>query len=290
MKQQNREDFSLKNKKRLTEKINSIYKRQNWLRLSVSNRLGYFTAMALILTLSIKIMSLGELAVSQPIHNVEEAQTNKVLILAQEEEEGALEEEFSREEEFSEEEVSREEEASSEEASEEEFSREEASREEASEEASEEEASEEEVSGEEEASEEEVSEEEFFLEKEKEALEEEIDERIEEWESQKRGSEISHSFSAILTILLTIAITLLGTGLFEIPYGRLLLLIFGIIAVLIQLNSSIFLLEKSMGGYRILVEQGVTLKNKLEYVRTEEQLAEVREHFQEVVLEALDLE
>ena len=287
MNQRNRENFSLKNKKQLTEKINSLYKRQNWLRLSGSNRFGYFTAIALILTLLIKFMSPGELAVSQPILNFEEAQTNKTLILAQEEkevsEEEASEEEVSGEEfsgeEFSEEEVSGEE-VSGEEFSEEEFSEEEAS---------EEEVSEEEAS-EEEASEEEVSEEEFFLEKEKEALEEEIDERIEEWESQKRGSEISHSFSAILTILLTIAITLLGTGLFEIPYGRLVLLIFGIIAVLIQLNSSIFLLEKSMGGYRILVEQGATLKNKLEYVRTEEQLAEVREHFQEVVLEALDLE
>ena len=121
----------------------------------------------------------------------------------------------------------------------------------------------------------------------KKSLEEEINERYEEWESDKTSSEISHSVSAIATILMTIVITLLGAGLFQLPYRRTIILVLGLIAVFIQLNINVFLLEKSLAGYDILAEQGSTLKDKLETVETEEELNEVREQFQELVLESL---
>jgi hypothetical protein len=156
---------------------------------------------------------------------------------------------------------------------------------------SEESITEEEVQPQEEVTEEAVpSEEELPFEEAKKSLEEEIDERYEEWESQKTRSEISHSISAIATILMTVVIVLLGSELFELPYKRLIILILGIITVLIQLNINIFLLEKSLAGYEILAEQGLTLKSKLESVNTDEELTEIREQFQELILESIKIE
>ncbi|VEP16360.1 conserved membrane hypothetical protein [Hyella patelloides LEGE 07179] len=134
------------------------------------------------------------------------------------------------------------------------------------------------------------SEEELPFEEAKKSLEEEIDERYEEWESEKTSSEISHSISAIATILTTIFIALLGTGILHIPYNRTVILVLGIITVFIQLNINVFLLDKTLAGYEILAEQGLSFKDKLESVETEEQLQEVREQFQELVLESLILE
>ncbi len=293
MNQQNREKFSLKNKKQLKGKTKSQYRKQNRLKLIINDQFGYLTSIVLILTLFITIITPAHLAVSQPlIDNLVENHPNQVLFLAQEE----LEEETSTEEleeETSTEEL--EEEASTEELEEEastEESEEEASAEESEEEASAEE-SEEEASteeSEEEASSEESEESELSFEEAKKVLEEEMDERFEEWESKKRGSQISHSFSAITTIVLTILITLLGTGLFQIPFGRMVILIMGIIAVLIQFHASVFLLEKSLGGYEILKEQGSIFQNRLESVKTEEELVEIEEQFQELILESVDLE
>lgn len=152
-----------------------------------------------------------------------------------------------------------------------------------------------EVSPKEEAQPEESSQEEARPEKElpleeaKKSLEEEINERYEEWESQRTGSEISHSISAIMTIVMTVFIALLGTGLLVLPHRRLIIIILAIISVLIQLNVNVFLLEKSLGGYKILEEQGLILKNKLKSASTDEELTEIREQFQELVLESIDI-
>ena len=124
----------------------------------------------------------------------------------------------------------------------------------------------------------------------KKSLQEEIDERYEEWESEKTGSEISHSLSAIATILMTSFITLLGMGVLQIPYQRTIILFLGIVTIFVQLNINVFLLDKTLAGYEILAEQGRTLQEKLESVETEEQLTEVREQFQELVIESLIIE
>ncbi len=134
------------------------------------------------------------------------------------------------------------------------------------------------------------SEEKLPLEEEKKSLEEKINERYEEWESQRTASEISHSISAIATIVMTVLIGLLGTGLLTLPHRRLIIIILAIITVLIQLNLNIFLLEKSLGGYQILEEQSLILKNKLKSANTDEELAEIREQFQELVIESINIE
>ena len=121
-------------------------------------------------------------------------------------------------------------------------------------------------------------------------MEEKIDEHYEEWKSRKTSVQISHSFTAITTIILTIVITLIGTGLFVVPSGRILVMILGVIAVLIQLHSNIFLLGKSLGGYRVLEEQGLIIKEQLESVETEEELEELNELFNELVLDSINLE
>lgn len=148
----------------------------------------------------------------------------------------------------------------------------------------------------EEAPAEENSQEETKLEKElpleevKKSLEEEISERYEEWESRRTGSEISHSISAIATIIMTVFIALLGTGLLALPHRRLIIIILAVITVLIQFNINIFVLEKSLGGYHILEEQGSILKNKLKTASTDEEITEVEEQFQELVLESINIE
>jgi DNA mismatch repair ATPase MutL len=134
------------------------------------------------------------------------------------------------------------------------------------------------------------SEQKLPLEEEKKSLEEKINERYEEWESQRTASEISHSISAIATIVMTVLIGLLGTGLLTLPHRRLIIIILAIITVLIQLNLNIFLLEKSLGGYQILEEQSLILKNKLKSANTDEELAEIREQFQELVIESINIE
>ena len=74
------------------------------------------------------------------------------------------------------------------------------------------------------------------------------------------------------------------------PYRRSAILVIGIITVLIQLNNNVFLLEKSLVGYDILKEQSLILKNKLEEVETEEELREIREQFQELKLESIEID
>ncbi len=301
MNQNNRQDFSLNNKKRLKEKINGSYQSRQWLRLSHWNRFAYLTLTACILTFILTLfspawLSTGKSVAYSPVTNG----INERLILAQEETEEPREENQERKEQI--EESTTEEEAES--AEEEVESREEEveSREEEAESAEEKaESAEEEVESREEeveSREEEVesreeeaeSEGEFSFEEAKESLEEEIDERYEEWESKKTISQISHSISAFATILMTVIITLFGTDLFEIPYKKLIIVVLGVITVLIQLNVNVFLLEKSLAGYEILADQGLTLKGKLEYVRTDEELKEVREQFQELILESIAIE
>jgi hypothetical protein len=89
---------------------------------------------------------------------------------------------------------------------------------------------------------------------------------------------------------MTVLIGLLGTGLLTLPHRRLIIIILAIITVLIQLNLNIFLLEKSLGGYQILEEQSLILKNKLKSANTDEELAEIREQFQELVIESINIE
>ena len=259
MNQNNRQDFSLNNKKRLKEKINGSYQSRQWLRLSHWNRFAYLTLTACILTFILTLfspawLSTGKSVAYSPVTNG----INERLILAQEETEEPREENQERKEQI--EESTTEEEA---------------------------ESAEEEVESREEEAE---SEGEFSFEEAKESLEEEIVERYEEWESKKTISQISHSISAFATILMTVIITLFGTDLFEIPYKKLIIVVLGVITVLIQLNVNVFLLEKSLAGYEILADQGLTLKGKLEYVRTEEELKEVREQFQELILESIVIE
>jgi heme/copper-type cytochrome/quinol oxidase subunit 4 len=162
-------------------------------------------------------------------------------------------------------------------------------------ESSQEEAQPEKIS-QEETSSEKTSQEETKLEKElpleevKKSLEEEISERYEQWESRRTGSEISHSISAIATIVMTVFIALLGTGLLALPHRRLIIIILAVITVIVQFNINIFMLEKSLGGYHILEEQGSILKNKLKTASTNEEITEVREQFQELVLESINIE
>jgi chemotaxis protein histidine kinase CheA len=300
MNQHNRQNFSFKKNKQLKKKINGNYRLGQWLKLSHWNKFGYLTLTAFIFTVVVTFLSpawlsIGQSAAYKPLAK----ETNERLILAQEETQQPLEEnqdlQEQIEEKTTEEKVQPQEEATEEEAQpQEEVTEEEVQpQEEVTEEAvpSEESITEEEVQPQEEVTEEAVpSEEELPFEEAKKSLEEEIDERYEEWESQKTRSEISHSISAIATILMTVVIVLLGSELFELPYKRLIILILGIITVLIQLNINIFLLEKSLAGYEILAEQGLTLKSKLESVNTDEELTEIREQFQELILESIKIE
>ncbi|NJM88494.1 MAG: hypothetical protein HC847_16330 [Hydrococcus sp. RU_2_2] len=181
--------------------------------------------------------------------------------------------------------------SSQEETAPEKSSQEEAAPEESSqEEAAPEESSQEETPSEKSPQEEAQPEQKLSLEETRKSLEEEIHERYEEWESQRTGSEISHNLSAISTIIMTVLIALLGTGLVALPHRRLIIIILAILTVLIQFNINIFMLEKSLGGYQILEEQGLTLKNKLKTASTDEELTEVREQFQELVIESINIE
>jgi heme/copper-type cytochrome/quinol oxidase subunit 4 len=289
MNQNNRPDFSLKNKKRVKEKTNGNYKLGQWLRLSHWNRFGYLTLTAFIFTIVVTFLSSAWLPRGESVaYSALTKETNERLILAQEEtqqpreenqdlqkqiEEPATEGEVQREEPATEGEVQREEPAT-----EGEVQREEP-------------ATEGEVQREEPATEGEAqSEEKLPFEEAKKSLEEEIDEIYEEWKSHKKSSEISHAISAITMIVITIFIILLGTGLVELPYKKLIIVILGIITVLIQLNTNIFLLEKSLAGYDILAEQGLTLKSKVASVKTDEELTELREQVQELILESIQLE
>jgi hypothetical protein len=181
--------------------------------------------------------------------------------------------------------------SSQEEAQPEKSSQEEAQPEKSSqEEAQPEKSSQEEAQPEKSSQEEAQSEEELPLSEAKKSLEEEISKKYEEWESQRTSSEISHSFSAITTIVMTVLIAMLGVGLLTLPYGKQMIITFAIIAVLIQFNVNIFLLHKSLGGYKILEKQGITIKSKLVSARTNEELKEIREQFQELVLESINIE
>ena len=252
MNQQNRENLSLNNDKQFKDKINRRFRGESWFRLINRNKFGYFTATVMFLTLFINIISPAKSVFSQSVvYDSDEA-----IILAQEETEEEAEEKPSETEREAKEKPSETEREAEEKPSEEE----------------------------------EEPEEELSFKEEKEALEEEIDEHYEEWKSRKTSIQISHSFSAITTIVLTIVITLVGTGLFVIPSGRIVILILGLITVLIQLNSNIFLLEKNLAGYRLAEEQALMVKEKLESVETKKELIELKETFKELVLEALILE
>ena len=299
MNQQNRELFSRKNNQQFNSKSNSKFKKENWFKLINRNKFGYLTATVMSLTLFAQIFSPAKLALSQStVYDSLEKQTNETFILAQEERESEGEsaereresegESAERERESEGESAERERESEGESAERERESEGESAERERE---SEGESAERERESEGESAEGEgESEEALSFEEEKEALEENIDEHYEEWKSNKTSVQISHSFSAITTIVLTIVITLVGTGLFVIPSGRLIILILGLITVLIQLNSNIFLLQKSLAGYTIVEEQSSFLKEKLETVETEKELEEIKELFRELSLEALSLE
>jgi DNA mismatch repair ATPase MutL len=124
----------------------------------------------------------------------------------------------------------------------------------------------------------------------KESLGEEINERYEEWEALRTTTQIWHSASAIATILMTVLITLLGAGVINLPYRKLTIGILGLITILIQFNVSIFLVEQGIAGYKILGEQGSILRDKLESVSTDEELIEIREQFENLILESTEFE
>ena len=251
MNQKNLDNYSPKNKRIFKKKVTG------W------NRLRYLTLTAFMVSLSLTFFASGWLPIGQSFgYNSQD--TNQEFLIAQEEEREERGEE-TRERESAEERESEERERES----------------------AEERESEERESAEERESEPEG---ELSFEEAKESLEEEIDERYEEWESAKKRNEFSHSISAISTIIMTVIITFLGMEILQPPYRRSAILAIGIITVLIQLNNNIFLLEKSLVGYDILKEQSLILKNKLEEVETEEELKEIREQFQELKLESIEIE
>ncbi|MDJ0898284.1 MAG: hypothetical protein QNJ55_05685 [Xenococcus sp. MO_188.B8] len=308
MNQNNRQNFSLNNRERAKEKIIGNYQPGQWLRLNHWRRFSYLTLAACIVTVVVTFLSPAYSSIGQSVANSPVVEgINEGLILAQEEEVESTEEEAesteeeveSTEEEVesTEEEVeSTEEEVESTEEEVESAEEEVESTEEEVESAEEEvESTEEKVESTEEeveSTEEEVesAEEEVPFAEAKKSLEEEIDERYEEWEAKKASSVISHSISSFATILMTVVIAALGLELFEVRYKKQIIVILGIITVLIQFNVNIFLLEKSLAGYEILAEQGMNLKGKLEFVKTDEELTEVREQFQELVLESVAIE
>ena len=190
-------------------------------------------------------------------------------------------EESSREE--SEPEGASREEVGSEESSREESEPEESSREESEPEESSREESEPEGEGE-------GREEEVPFEEAKETLEEAINERYEEWEAQKTSSEISHSVSAIATIVMTVIIAMLGTGLFPLPYAKLVMIVLATVSVLTQLHLNVFLLDESLAGYEVVEKQGSILREKLETARTSEEVNEIREQFEELAADSIAIE
>ena len=208
MNQQNRERFSPKNNEQTENKSNTQFRRKNQFRLINFGKFGYFTTTVMLLALSIKIVSPAKLALSQSIISDSiEKQTSKTLILAQEEGERESREEPTEAEGESEGEPTEAEGESREEPAEAEGESE-GERESEGEpaEAEGESERERESEGEGESEEEGESGEELSFEEEKKELEENIDEHYEEWESRKTSVQISHSFSAITTIVLTIVI------------------------------------------------------------------------------------
>ena len=185
------------------------------------------------------------------------------------------------------------EELGSEESSREESEPEESSREESEPEESSREESEPEESSREESEPEgegEGREEEVPFEEAKETLEEAINERYEEWEAQKTSSEISHSVSAIATIVMTVIIAMLGTGLFPLPYAKLVMIVLATVSVLTQLHLNVFLLDESLAGYEVVEKQGSILREKLETARTSEEVNEIREQFEELAADSIAIE
>jgi DNA mismatch repair ATPase MutL len=307
MARQNQKDISLKNKKLLKGKINGNNREGNWLFASAGNRFGYLSIIAVILTVFVTISLSAWLAVGQSMAYsplAREAKERLILVQQESPQEEAQPEKSSQEEaqpekssqEEAQPEKSSQEEAQPEKSSQEEAQPEKSSQEEAQpekssqEEAQPEKSSQEEAQPEKSSQEEAQSEEELPLSEAKKSLEEEISKKYEEWESQRTSSEISHSFSAITTIVMTVLIAMLGVGLLTLPYGKQMIITFAIIAVLIQFNVNIFLLHKSLGGYKILEKQGITIKSKLVSARTNEELKEIREQFQELVLESINIE
>jgi heme/copper-type cytochrome/quinol oxidase subunit 4 len=241
----------------LKEKIQDKNKKQNWMRERNRNKFAYLKITAIFLSVFLTILLSAWLTIEQSVaSNLLEQKVKEESTLVRQK---SLQEETSSEE-------SSQEEATLEQSPKEETRLEESSQEETK------------------------PEQELSLEEVKKSLEEEIHERYEEWESQRTGSEISHSISAIATIIMTVFIALLGTGLVALPHKRLIIILLAILTVIIQLNNNIFLLEKSLGGYQILEEQGLILKNKLKTASTDEELTEVREQFQELVIESINLE
>ncbi|NJM71743.1 MAG: MFS transporter [Scytonema sp. RU_4_4] len=262
----------------MKKKVNDHRKRK-WLKPINWN--GYL--IVVILTVSITILLPGLLAVGQPVvHSTLGKRANQVLILAQQETKAPQPEEIKKQTETepsNQQELQQKQKESATGEKPPQEQRESATGEKPPQEQRES------ATGEKPPQEQEVS-----LEEEKKSLGKEINESYEEWEAERTSSQTWHSASAIATIFITTGITLLGAGLFELPNKKLIIFILGIIAVFIQFNVNIFLLEKSIGGYKILEEQGSFLKSKVESVRTNNELSEVREQFQDLVLESKKLE
>ena len=320
-----KEERPLNNRRQLQKIMgNGNSRLYTWLRGIKKGKFNRFSVITFILSVHFAISLSTQLAVAQsPATKPLAADINNESILVRQEfpqEEAQPEESFGEEvqpeesfrEEIPSEEPSREEvqpeESFGEEAQPEESSREEsepegASREEVGSEESSREESEPEESSREESEPEESSreesepegegegrEEEVPFEEAKETLEEAINERYEEWEAQKTSSEISHSVSAIATIVMTVIIAMLGTGLFPLPYAKLVMIVLATVSVLTQLHLNVFLLDESLAGYEVVEKQGSILREKLETARTSEEVNEIREQFEELAADSIAIE
>ena len=320
-----KEERPLNNRRQLQKIMgNGNSRLYTWLRGIKKGKFNRFSVITFILSVHFAISLSTQLAVAQsPATKPLAADINNESILVRQEfpqEEAQPEESFGEEvqpeesfrEEIPSEEPSREEvqpeesfgeEAQPEGASREESEPEGASREELGSEESSREESEPEESSREESEPEESSreesepegegegrEEEVPFEEAKETLEEAINERYEEWEAQKTSSEISHSVSAIATIVMTVIIAMLGTGLFPLPYAKLVMIVLATVSVLTQLHLNVFLLDESLAGYEVVEKQGSILREKLETARTSEEVNEIREQFEELAADSIAIE
>jgi DNA mismatch repair ATPase MutL len=322
MNQKKQWDLSLNEKRLVKQRVNGRYRERKWLRPTNWNRFGYLTAIGVFLTVSVTILLPEWLAVRGPLaYSASARGANEAVIVAQQEPSSPPPKEEKEETETnpveqpelppeqgeptnpeelpaeqgepaSPEELPAEqgEPANPEElpaeqgepASSEELPAEQG---EPTNEAESQQEQEESPGGEESQPEQEIS-----LAAAKESLGEEINERYEEWEALRTTNQIWHSASAIATILMTVLITLLGAGVINLPYRKLTIGILGLITILIQFNVSIFLVEQGIAGYKILEEQGSILRDKLESVSTDEELIEIREQFENLILESTEFE
>jgi DNA mismatch repair ATPase MutL len=309
MNQKKQWDLSLNEKRLVKKKVNVNYKGRKWLRPSNWNRFSYLIATVVFLTISTTIVLPEWLTIREPLaYSALARGTNEAVIVAQQEtsspepkeEKGQTETNPAEQPELppdqgepaNPEELPAEQGESAnpeelpaeqgESANPEELPAEQGEPRNGAESQQEQEES---PRGEESQPDEEMS-----FEAAKESLGEQISERYEEWEALRTTNQIWHSASAIATILMTVLITLLGLGLIDLPYRKLIIGGLGLITILIQFNVNVFLVEQGIAGYKILEEQGSILRDKLEFVSTDEELIEIREQFEDLILESTEFE